>query len=74
MRWWRFSLLIGLVIPTVLSAQGRFFDSNGVQLYYIEHGSGEPLVLLHGRTTNLDLWTATGLLEQLSDRLSGGRI
>ena len=25
-----------------------YADVNGIQLYYEEHGSGEPLVLLHG--------------------------
>jgi pimeloyl-ACP methyl ester carboxylesterase len=25
-----------------------YFDSNGVQIYYEEHGSGEPVVLVHG--------------------------
>jgi pimeloyl-ACP methyl ester carboxylesterase len=54
------------VIPTVLSAQGRFFDSHGVKLYYVEQGAGEPVVLLHGRTTNVDLWSATGVLQHLT--------
>jgi hypothetical protein len=27
---------------------GRFLDVNGVRLHYVERGSGEPLVLLHG--------------------------
>jgi hypothetical protein len=29
-------------------AAGRFLDVNGVRLHYVERGSGEPLVLLHG--------------------------
>ena len=64
----RFALLVGLLIPTVLSAQGKFFDAHGVRLHYIEHGTGEPVVLLHGRTNNVDIWASTGLLEQLSVR------
>jgi hypothetical protein len=27
---------------------GRFLDVDGVRLHYVERGSGEPLVLLHG--------------------------
>jgi pimeloyl-ACP methyl ester carboxylesterase len=25
-----------------------YFDSNGVQIYFEEHGKGEPVVLVHG--------------------------
>jgi len=32
----------------------RFFDSNGVQIRYIEQGSGTPVVMLHGYTGTLD--------------------
>ena len=56
MRWRRrVALFVGLTISTVLSAQGQFFASHGVKLYYVEHGTGEPVVLLHGRTTNVDI-------------------
>jgi pimeloyl-ACP methyl ester carboxylesterase len=69
MRWRRpFVLLVGLAIPTLLGAQGQFFDAHGVKLHYIERGTGEPLVLLHGRSNNVDLWTSTGILDQLSAR------
>ena len=69
MRWRRqFALLVGLAIPTLLGAQGQFFDAHGVKLHYIERGTGEPLVLLHGRSNNVDLWTSTGILDQLSAR------
>lgn len=30
---------------------GRFVEVDGVRLHYVEVGSGEPLVLLHGNTT-----------------------
>lgn len=32
----------------------RFFDSNGVQIRYVEQGAGSPVVLLHGYTGTLD--------------------
>jgi pimeloyl-ACP methyl ester carboxylesterase len=32
----------------------RFFDSNGVQIRYVEQGSGTPVVMLHGYTGTLD--------------------
>jgi pimeloyl-ACP methyl ester carboxylesterase len=38
---------------------------NGLQMYYEIHGSGEPLVLLHGAFGSIDLWgpILTGLAE-----------
>jgi pimeloyl-ACP methyl ester carboxylesterase len=32
----------------------RFFDSNGVQIRYVEQGDGPPVVMLHGYTGTLD--------------------
>jgi pimeloyl-ACP methyl ester carboxylesterase len=36
------------------STQGHFAHANGIEIYYVEAGQGEPLVLLHGGvvTTN----------------------
>src|SRR5271156_4115663 len=31
-----------------------YFDSDGVQIYYEEHGSGEPVVLVHGFASRAD--------------------
>jgi pimeloyl-ACP methyl ester carboxylesterase len=36
------------------AAPDRFFDSNGVQIRYVEQGSGPPVVMLHGYTGTLD--------------------
>ena len=33
-------------------ASGRFLDVSGVRLHYVERGSGDPLVLLHGNGIN----------------------
>lgn len=30
---------------------GRFFDRNGTRLHYLDEGSGEPVVMLHGNPT-----------------------
>src|SRR5829696_9107098 len=32
----------------------QFFDSNGVQVRYVEQGTGTPVVMLHGYTGTLD--------------------
>jgi pimeloyl-ACP methyl ester carboxylesterase len=36
-------------------ATGAFADINGLRLYYEIHGSGRPLVLLHGDLQTIDL-------------------
>jgi pimeloyl-ACP methyl ester carboxylesterase len=48
-----------LAITSVAGAQpaappDRFFDSNGVQIRYVEQGEGSPVVMLHGYTGTLD--------------------
>ena len=30
--------------------QGKFIATNGIEIYYEDHGVGHPLVLLHGGT------------------------
>jgi pimeloyl-ACP methyl ester carboxylesterase len=48
-------------------AQDKFFNSNGVQIRYAEQGSGEPIVLVHGYTSNLDAgWVDPGVFENLA--------
>lgn len=65
---WRqcLAVLVCLAVPTVALGQDKFFDSAGVKIHYIEQGTGEAVVLLHGRGNTVDLWTTTGLLQQLS--------
>jgi pimeloyl-ACP methyl ester carboxylesterase len=36
-----------------------YADVNGLSLYYEEHGSGEPLVLLHGGIGAGEVWAAS---------------
>jgi pimeloyl-ACP methyl ester carboxylesterase len=52
--------------PSALRAQDEFFDSNGVQIHYIERGAGEPLVLVHGRGESLQTWIDNGVLPDLA--------
>ena len=45
---------------------GQFFDSNGVQIHYIDQGEGEPVVLVHGfLVTYVGNWGAPGITEAL---------
>ena len=55
--------------PAAGAAEERFFDSVGVRIRYIEEGWGEPVVLVHGYTSNADAqWTQTGVLQALASR------
>jgi pimeloyl-ACP methyl ester carboxylesterase len=42
---------------------GRFLELNGVRLHYIERGSGEPLVLLHGSGSMIQDFETSGLID-----------
>lgn len=36
--------------------QGRFVQANGLDIYYEEHGQGEPLLLIHGGALTAGSW------------------
>ncbi len=60
-------VLMVVLIPAVVSAQDKFFDSNGVRIRYVEQGSGEPIVLLHGYTSNIERgWMNNGVFANLA--------
>jgi pimeloyl-ACP methyl ester carboxylesterase len=45
----------------------QFFDSDGVKIHFIEQGEGEPVLLIHGFTANIQLqWVAPGVMPQLA--------
>jgi len=50
---------------TETTPQSGYAPVNGLRMYYEIHGSGEPLVLLHGAFGAIDLWgpILTGLAE-----------
>jgi pimeloyl-ACP methyl ester carboxylesterase len=41
---------------------GQFLEVDGVRLHYVERGSGEPLVLLHGNGSMIEDFEASGLV------------
>lgn len=63
-------LLTGLSVvrPAVAwSVDDGFFDSAGVRIHYIEEGQGEPVMLLHGYTSDLKAqWITTGVFQALA--------
>lgn len=48
------------------SPGSQFFRSNGARIHYIEPGSGEPVVLLHGNTGSLEQWLESGVFQDLA--------
>jgi pimeloyl-ACP methyl ester carboxylesterase len=44
-------------------ASGKFLNVNGVRLHYVERGSGEPLVLLHGNGSMIQDFESSGLVD-----------
>jgi pimeloyl-ACP methyl ester carboxylesterase len=39
---------VGIDVTTGVNGTGQYADVNGIKLYYEIHGSGRPLILLHG--------------------------
>ncbi|HEX2654133.1 MAG TPA: alpha/beta hydrolase [Xanthobacteraceae bacterium] len=44
-------------------AAGRILNVNGVRLHYVERGSGEPLILLHGNGSMIEDFQSSGLID-----------
>jgi pimeloyl-ACP methyl ester carboxylesterase len=55
-------LLLSLVVPSsVTSAQStQEVEANGVRLPYVEQGSGEPIVFVHGAISDRRAWEPVG--------------
>jgi hypothetical protein len=52
------SLLLSLVVPSSATSAplAKEAEVNGVRLSYIEQGSGEPIVFVHGAFSDLRVW------------------
>jgi pimeloyl-ACP methyl ester carboxylesterase len=42
---------------------GRFIEVDGVRLHYVDRGSGDPVVLLHGNGSMIQDFESSGLIE-----------
>jgi pimeloyl-ACP methyl ester carboxylesterase len=68
----RVLLLYSLLVPALSLAQGasrpqfRHFDSAGVSIRYLDVGSGDPVILLHGNGGSLEDWVRIGFVRSLS--------
>lgn len=67
--------IVGLLIASVLvalpaglaqTAGTESFDSNGIQIHYVDKGRGAPVVLLHGYTGSYARhWEGSGVMQAL---------
>jgi pimeloyl-ACP methyl ester carboxylesterase len=56
-----------LVLPGAGRAEEGSFDSNGVKIRYIVEGRGEPVLLIHGFTVNVERqWGEAGIIKALA--------
>lgn len=47
--------------------ESKFFDSAGVKIHYVEAGQGDPVLLIHGFTANIQLqWVMPGVFWDLA--------
>jgi pimeloyl-ACP methyl ester carboxylesterase len=62
-----FSLAAALLLASTaaMGADDRYAVLDGVKIRYIDRGQGEPVVLLHGGTSNLDSWITSGVVAAL---------
>src|SRR5258708_36186282 len=58
-------LLYLAVTPAFAVDDGKYVDFNGVKIHYIERGKGEPIVLLHGGTSNLESRVTSAVVANL---------
>lgn len=65
-----FLVSISLLLACAVSAQvaqDHYFDSNGVQIRYVEQGTGEPVLLIHGYTSSIETgWIDNGVFQNLA--------
>ena len=44
------------------------FDSDGIEIAYIDEGEGDPVLLIHGFATNVAMnWVASGWVRALTE-------
>jgi pimeloyl-ACP methyl ester carboxylesterase len=68
-RWC--GLLAALALVTASTAamalEDKYFDSAGVNIRYVDEGAGEPIILVHGFTWNIEInWIDTGIFAELT--------
>jgi pimeloyl-ACP methyl ester carboxylesterase len=55
-----------LTLTAQTPPQDHFFDSGDVRIRFVDLGRGEPVVLVHGFTSNVESWNRGDILQSLS--------
>ncbi len=62
-------IVILVLVPTAAMPQERpdvdFFKSDGVKIRFLDAGSGDPVLLMHGLGSRLEFWEAAGIISKL---------
>ena len=64
--WWLAFATVAALAQDAPSLRDSFFDSNGVKLHYVDVGSGDAVILLHGNGGSVQDWVTSGVLQNLS--------
>jgi pimeloyl-ACP methyl ester carboxylesterase len=59
------AFILGAAAMVAVAADDRYAVLDGVKIRYIDRGKGEPIVLLHGGTSNLESWVKSGVVPNL---------
>jgi pimeloyl-ACP methyl ester carboxylesterase len=59
------AIILGGLAMTAAAADDKYAVLDGVKIRYIDRGKGEPIVLLHGGTSNLESWVTAGVVANL---------
>jgi len=62
------ALVLACLLPSAaLRAEDKYFDSNGVKIRYTVEGKGDPVLLIHGFTANIEIqWSLLGITKALA--------
>ena len=59
--------LVAVAVSSPQALQDKFFDSGGMRIRYVERGSGEPVLLIHGYTQSIEKnWIEPGVFNNLA--------
>lgn len=62
-------LLGAFLYAATHQVRGEYFDSNGCRIHYTVHGTGSPVILIHGFCANSDLnWRYPGVIKALAGK------
>ncbi|MGD9720743.1 MAG: alpha/beta fold hydrolase [Pirellulales bacterium] len=57
-----------LLVASQVVAEDSSFDSAGVKIHYVVEGEGEPVLLIHGFTANIQMqWGLPGVISKLKN-------